>query len=452
MGLEEEKEEVELRDGVKIPTSTYTYYSDNDIKEGKKGKKKEKGVVWGHGLLSSMQREDEIKFFNYFPTEEHAQYTYVKYDARGHGNSQLPFPPSPHHFTWQNLSEDMHQIAMKKGYDKYIAGGSSMGCSTAIFTALHYPSSVTALLLVIPPVLWLDRSNRSYKYLHTSLQLIKHKKEGKRYELNKRGGGGSMEEIARSFRPLAGREDLQRKWYGDMDEMMNREITSTLYIGAALSNLPDEDHFATIRHLPCLILAWENDPSHPLSSSLKLHKIFVNSSLSIAKSVDDVTSLWPSLVHSFFSSLSPPPSPSPFSPFNSVITSHSNNIINNDKSNDNNNGDNNDNNKDKVNMEKESAGGRLDRKEEEEEEEEIVEVPDLEKAIFRTDKEERRSFQPFLISFPSSYTESPSTPLPFPSPSPSLPSSSPSSSTSLSPPSSPLFFDPFSLPRKQYCK
>jgi pimeloyl-ACP methyl ester carboxylesterase len=67
--------------------------------------------------------------------------------------------------------------------------------------------------------------------------------------------------------------------------------------GAAESNLPPREEVATIS-VPTLILAWEDDPGHPVSTATALAELIDGAELSVATSEDDVRA-WPSLVGRF---------------------------------------------------------------------------------------------------------------------------------------------------------
>jgi pimeloyl-ACP methyl ester carboxylesterase len=71
--------------------------------------------------------------------------------------------------------------------------------------------------------------------------------------------------------------------------------------GAALSDLPELDRIAEL-HVPTLILAWKQDPSHPLSTSQTLVARMSNAELHVAESFDDIRS-WSSRVRSFLATL-----------------------------------------------------------------------------------------------------------------------------------------------------
>jgi pimeloyl-ACP methyl ester carboxylesterase len=67
--------------------------------------------------------------------------------------------------------------------------------------------------------------------------------------------------------------------------------------GAADSDLPRPQELSRIT-APALILAWDRDPGHPLSTAQQLRQALPNSDLHIAGSIDDLPS-WTGLVREF---------------------------------------------------------------------------------------------------------------------------------------------------------
>jgi hypothetical protein len=54
--------------------------------------------------------------------------------------------------------------------------------------------------------------------------------------------------------------------------------------------------------MPALILAWEDDPGHPLSSAEEFARLLPNSRLVIAKNMDDVLT-WTRDIRTFIGNL-----------------------------------------------------------------------------------------------------------------------------------------------------
>ncbi|MEO6126033.1 MAG: alpha/beta hydrolase, partial [Ilumatobacteraceae bacterium] len=83
-------------------------------------------LVWGHGLSSSMAKEDLFGLLDW-PTVRHVT-NLLRYDARGHGESGSTAEPMDYH--WRNLALDQLALADALDIGSYIAGGASMGCAT----------------------------------------------------------------------------------------------------------------------------------------------------------------------------------------------------------------------------------------------------------------------------------------------------------------------------------
>ena len=72
---------------------------------------------------------------------------------------------------------------------------------------------------------------------------------------------------------------------------MRSELLPTVLRGAALSDLPSPASVAALR-LPTLLLAWTEDPTHPIGSAHRLHSLIDGSELVVATSPADVET-WP---------------------------------------------------------------------------------------------------------------------------------------------------------------
>ena len=116
--------------------------------------------VWRHGLMANMEAEDSLNWFGWDDFPKHVKL--VRYDARGHGQTQPTFAPEEYH--WENLGKAMIVFADVLGIEDFTAGGSSMGCATTIYAALLAPERVKKMLLVIPPTAWETRAAQGEMY------------------------------------------------------------------------------------------------------------------------------------------------------------------------------------------------------------------------------------------------------------------------------------------------
>src|SRR5215218_2205040 len=112
--------------------------------------------VWAHGLCSSMAHEDELGLF---PCSElESSIPVVRYDARGHGSSDGGYEERC--YRWSAMVDDM----LRAAEGPFVAGGIGMGVATALFAAVRAPRRVAALVLVLPPAAWGDRTQMAAAY------------------------------------------------------------------------------------------------------------------------------------------------------------------------------------------------------------------------------------------------------------------------------------------------
>lgn len=89
-----------------------------------------------------------------------------------------------------------------------------------------------------------------------------------------------------------------------MDDVaqMDADVLATVLRGAAVSDLPSREELAAAIRCPALILAWEDDPGHPLSTAADLLAIIPGAELVVASSYEQAAA-WPNVVSSFLASL-----------------------------------------------------------------------------------------------------------------------------------------------------
>jgi len=75
------------------------------------------------------------------------------------------------------------------------------------------------------------------------------------------------------------------------------ELLPFVLRGAAASDLPAPDEIATIDR-PALILAWDGDPGHPVSTAERLAGLLPRAELHVATRLRDVLN-WPTQVADF---------------------------------------------------------------------------------------------------------------------------------------------------------
>lgn len=236
-------------------------------------------LVWGHGLTSSMAHEDRRGLFAW---EVPDGWDLVRYDAAGHGTSDAD-DRDPQRYRWERLAADMLSRAPERAA---VLGGASMGAATALHAAVLEPERVEALLLVIPPTAWETRAAQRELY------------EGAAHVAETYGRARLQEVVAQrpSPRIFEDRPDLTV-----YDPDIADDLLPTVLRGAAASDLPPPEVVAQLG-MPALVLAWDTDPGHPLSTAEALDALLPASRLHVARTLTDVES-WPTIVRAFLTAL-----------------------------------------------------------------------------------------------------------------------------------------------------
>jgi 3-oxoadipate enol-lactonase len=233
-------------------------------------------LVWGHGLTSCRAAEDARGLFAWRSATEADAWRLVRYDARGHGDSGGA--PEPESYEWQSLAHDMLAVAADAGADRFVAGGASMGCASALYAALLAPDRVDALVLVIPPTAWETRAGQRLIY-YDNAEFVE--RRGKQAWLDARQALPRPE-------IFAGEPELP------VEAWVAEALLPSVLRGAAASDLPSADRLASITK-PVLILAWATDPAHPVSTAEMLAAKLPSSELHVAATLHEVRR-WPALV------------------------------------------------------------------------------------------------------------------------------------------------------------
>lgn len=248
--------------------------------------------VWAHGLMSSMETEDALGILQWqdFP----ASLRLVRYDARGHGASA---PSSgPQHHTWPQLARDMLAVADGAGAGTFIAGGWSMGAATALHAALQAPERVQGLVLMLPPAVWEARSAQAALY-RRAVQLCDSLGPA-RFARLIASDAGLPAWLLRAAPHLG--PAMRDSILG-----MDATVIPHLFGGATLSDLPSREELGALSATPSLIVAWPDDPAHPLASAQELHRLLSRSTLMTAATYDDVQSI-PAVLHRFLMGIGAP--------------------------------------------------------------------------------------------------------------------------------------------------
>lgn len=244
-------------------------------------------LVWAHGLASSVSHEDEMGLFDWSAASDVARV--LRYDARGHGAADTLYDERC--YRWPVLVDDMLRVLP---HGPFVAGGADMGCVTALYAAVRAPRRVQALVLAIPPPAWEERPERAE--LH---QLDAHVVETM-------GLDWYAEALCDQALP-----PMFAEAFPDMREVHRRQILAmdekalpAVLRGAAASDLPPVEELRQVI-VPTLVLAWEGDPAHPVSTAEALAGLLLQAQLHVARDVAAVRR-WPSVVREFLAGLAGP--------------------------------------------------------------------------------------------------------------------------------------------------
>ncbi|MGZ8341687.1 MAG: alpha/beta fold hydrolase [Telluria sp.] len=247
--------------------------------------------MWAHGLMSSIATENAHDWFQWERLNQVVRL--IRYDARGHGRSSAQGDAGA--FRWDSLAADLLAVADAAGAQTFVAGGMSMGCATALHAAIQAPGRIAGLVLAMPPTVWETRAAQRTLY--------------QRIASHGHSPGG------RALARLMSR-DMARNlpaWLADAQHGLSASlaiganaldpaIVPALFQAAGESDLPPRDAFAALAHVPALILGWNGDAIHPLSSAQELHRLLPDSDLYIANSHADFAT-FPARIRAFLAGL-----------------------------------------------------------------------------------------------------------------------------------------------------
>jgi 3-oxoadipate enol-lactonase len=239
-------------------------------------------LVWGHGLMGDMAQERANGWFHRSGLPLHL----VRYDACGHGRSQRPLDAA--RYTWAALAADMLTVARQHAGTRYALGGHSLGCATALLGAIKAPQHVSKLVLATPPAVWQQRAAQRRRY-RQMIHILRSRGLGSFIQLSRRSPALPNWLLqAQPDAALAQTETLNG---------FSTELLITVLQGAMASDLPPLPQLATLQQ-PTLILAWQDDPTHPLASAEQLAAHLPNAELRVIASRQELAH-WPEQIADF---------------------------------------------------------------------------------------------------------------------------------------------------------
>lgn len=222
-------------------------------------------VVQLHGLTSSRARD---RVLDLDLGRGLSGTRLLRYDARGHGASTGRRVPED--YRWPNLADDLLRLLDHWFPGERVHGvGPSMGTGTLLHAAVRDPDRFSGLTLMVPPTAWETRVAKADEY-RAAATLI----EEQGLEAFLTAAEGAVPPPATVGHPPT---------VPDVPE----ELLPSLFRGAAASDLPDLEALARV-DIPVTVLAWVDDPAHPVSTAETLSRTLPRASLSVARTPQDV--------------------------------------------------------------------------------------------------------------------------------------------------------------------
>ena len=229
-------------------------------------------VVQLHGLTSSRSRD---RVLDLDLGRGLSGTRLLRYDARGHGHSTGR--RAPEDYRWPALADDLLRLLDYWFPGEPVHGvGPSMGTATLLHAAVREPERFSGLTLMLPPTAWETRAAQSGDYRRLADFVEAH-------------GMERFVSVSRSMpRPPA--------TVGTPDTVphVSGALLPSVYRGAAASDLPTRAQLAAIS-VPATVLAWVEDPAHPLSTAEALVDLLPKATLQVALTPEEVAG-WPSVL------------------------------------------------------------------------------------------------------------------------------------------------------------
>jgi 3-oxoadipate enol-lactonase len=228
-------------------------------------------AVYGHGMLLSRQAETDMDLFTWDAVQQLADRQLIRYDARGHGGSTGH--PEPTEFTFPRFADDLLALLDHLDVEGPVTGmGSSLGCATVLTAAVRVPERFDRLVLLIPPTAWETRAAQTGFYQGLA-------------DMTDEGGFDAFATALAGAPTPSSLTDAPG--YPPPSLGVVRPLLPSLLRGVSASDLPSREEIARLPH-PTLILAWADDPGHPLSTAEQLVDLMPGARLHVSYDAADI--------------------------------------------------------------------------------------------------------------------------------------------------------------------
>jgi len=237
-------------------------------------------VICAHGLGRSRAADRASGLYDW-PALLAAGYRLISYDARGHGESGGTAEADT--YRWDALAEDLLAVIDHVSPGEPVhAIGISMGTGTILTALTRAPHRFARVVLGAPPTAWETRAEQGAQ-LEQLARVIETTSPERLAALF------ADAPVPPIFEGVAG--------YSRMVHPVH-EMLPVVLRGARRSDLPAPERIAEI-DVPALILAWDTDPVHPVSTAQRLDELLGDSVLHVSRTADDIRT-WGKRAAAFF--------------------------------------------------------------------------------------------------------------------------------------------------------
>ncbi|MEW2087072.1 alpha/beta hydrolase [Streptomyces sp. NPDC005283] len=224
-------------------------------------------AVYAHGGFVSQAVEDRMGLFDWVPVLD-AGHRLVRCDTRGHGRSTGE--PVDTDYTYPSLADDLLALLDHLGAAEPVdAMGASMGCGSVLHAAVRAPDRFSRLVLLIPPTAWTTREAHARANRESA------------DTIEREGADAWLAANGTQPRPAVVAE------VPEFPPTPAEQVLPSILRGLAQSDLPSRTAITSLR-MPGLILAWVDDPGHPLSTAETLAWLLPRADLHVSRTRTDI--------------------------------------------------------------------------------------------------------------------------------------------------------------------